>query len=842
MAEETKNKQEEVPVKKNDGKLRRDTFRQSIKTSEYQRRHAKRRKERRKAAKEEKLRRRGHLRGTESEEKTQNADFNTSGAETAGENSGQASEKISVKKKVRRRRKSLKKAGEQTRRRVNNSPGTGTESAENTREGVKNTRQGVKSTPSAGKSVKNTPEGVKITPKDFPPETAVPTAAMVVPLAANNLIHRKVSEYEDDNVAVEAAHSGEKTAESTAMYATYHDRQKAKDKKKAAEKAEQKIAKKEEKTAEKRGDSTTDSTTKKQTGSTTGISAAEEAEGIFIRKSDHRPGKETDVSSQRDASRKLQRRKMQKEYAKAIRKGQTSQEAGKTAVRSVSGTFAELRNKVQEYATNNKGTMVSLGVLTLIVIIVINMMSSCGAMFQSAMSATMSAAYLSLPDDLDQAEVYLTEKEMKLQTKIDNIETTYPGYDEYDYNLGTIGHNPFTLLNYLSAKYTEFTFDEVKSEIDDLFADMYTLTRTEVTETRTREVQAKDEGGNLLFDADGNPVMTTEEYQVRILRVTLISASLDILVAGRMDDEQKDIYKVYQDSKGLLQQFATPVDYYWYLYVSSYYGYRKNPTTKAEEFHRGLDISIPAGSKVYAGHDGTVTTVGYDSVYGRYVVIDDSDGYTTKYAFLDTATVSQGTIVTAGQQIGKSGSTGSAIGSQLHIECLRNGTHYNPLLYFDAGEETLYGEDATGTGPSIGGFGAGGSIPPDAYDDPTVQRLFEEAVKYIGYPYVWGGSSPSTSFDCSGFVSWVYSASGVHPMGRMTAQGIYNSAVVISPAEAKAGDMIVFTGTYDSAGPVSHIGLYCGNGTMLHAGNPIGYANINTPYWQQHFYAFIRWP
>lgn len=140
------------------------------------------------------------------------------------------------------------------------------------------------------------------------------------------------------------------------------------------------------------------------------------------------------------------------------------------------------------------------------------------------------------------------------------------------------------------------------------------------------------------------------------------------------------------------------------------------------------------------------------------------------------------------------------------------------------------GED---TGPSY-------EIPGEALDDPAFAVLMEEATKYIGWPYVWGGSSPSTSFDCSGFVCWVYTASGVHSLPRTTAQGIYNQCAIISPSEAKPGDIIFFTGTYDSPVPVSHVGIYVGDGMMLHCGSPIQYANINSSYWQTHFYAFGR--
>lgn len=131
-------------------------------------------------------------------------------------------------------------------------------------------------------------------------------------------------------------------------------------------------------------------------------------------------------------------------------------------------------------------------------------------------------------------------------------------------------------------------------------------------------------------------------------------------------------------------------------------------------------------------------------------------------------------------------------------------------------------------------------VPGEALSDPSFAALIAEAEKYLGYPYVWGGSSPSTSFDCSGFVCWVYTASGVHNLPRTTAQGIYNQCARVSPSDAKPGDIIFFTGTYASSGPVSHVGIYVGNGMMIHCGSPIQYANINSSYWQQHFYAFGR--
>ena len=132
----------------------------------------------------------------------------------------------------------------------------------------------------------------------------------------------------------------------------------------------------------------------------------------------------------------------------------------------------------------------------------------------------------------------------------------------------------------------------------------------------------------------------------------------------------------------------------------------------------------------------------------------------------------------------------------------------------------------------------GYEVPGEYLDDETFAAMLSEAQKYIGYPYVWGGSSPATSFDCSGYLSWVINHSGWN-VGRQTAQGLYNLCTPVS--SPKPGDLVFFKGTYNTSG-VSHCGIYVGDGRMLHCGDPIGYANLNTNYWQSHLYAYGRLP
>ena len=163
---------------------------------------------------------------------------------------------------------------------------------------------------------------------------------------------------------------------------------------------------------------------------------------------------------------------------------------------------------------------------------------------------------------------------------------------------------------------------------------------------------------------------------------------------------------------------------------------------------------------------------------------------------------------------------------------------YDVLLELKGNKPYLWDDIYSGNG---GGYDPGSdyTVPGEALSDPAFAALITEAEKYLGYPYVWGGSSPSTSFDCSGFVCWVYTHSGVHNLPRTTANGILGQCARVSRADARPGDLIFFQGTYNTSG-ASHVGIYVGDGMMVHCGNPISYASIDTPYWRQHFLTFGR--
>ena len=162
---------------------------------------------------------------------------------------------------------------------------------------------------------------------------------------------------------------------------------------------------------------------------------------------------------------------------------------------------------------------------------------------------------------------------------------------------------------------------------------------------------------------------------------------------------------------------------------------------------------------------------------------------------------------------------------------------YRILLQTRGNRPDIFGNDIYAT---LGGEYTDYDIPGEALTDTRFANMIREAEKYLGYPYVWGGSSPSSSFDCSGFVSWVINNCGNGwSVGRLTANGLMGVCDIIPKSSAKPGDLIFFQGTYDTSG-ASHVGIYVGNGMMIHCGNPISYASIESNYWQQHFYCFGR--
>lgn len=608
----------------------------------------------------------------------------------------------------------------------------------------------------------------------------------------------------------------------------------------------------------------------------------------------------------------IQKQRIKREYQMAYRAGKIAKETKDTSIRSVN-LATKIARKAQEVFVRNVTTLISMGLLLILLLSVMTGFASCSAMFSNGISTVIASSYIADPDEIEKAELYYTQLEASLQQKINQMEARYPGKDEYRYNIGEIGHDPHTLISYLTASYGDFKFDEIKGELETIFSLQYGITVEEKSETRqeTSTIQVGQSLGNVVtsgycncpiccgvwsggptasgampqanhtlavdaanpflpmgtkvvmngieytvedtgnfaqygvqfdvyydnhavaeahghqtwecFLAEGNQnsVEVTRTVTADVLNVSVQAKPLRSVILSRMEEDEQEIYEEVYSNRGNLQTYKTPVELNWYAYISTYYGYSVNNGTGQTQLHRGVTINVRQGTEVKSAMNGFVVDVGYSGTFGNYVVTQDKKGVQIKYAYLQSISVANGQEVTTDTVIGTTGSTGSATGSQLYLELVKDGEYYNPVFYISTGDSGLY----------VGG---------GSYDDETVRRLFAEADKYLGMPYVWGGSSPETSFDCSGFVSYVFTNSGVCNMGRLTAQGIYDICMPVSPEEARPGDIIFFTGTYDAGEPVTHVGIYAGDGQMIHCGNPIQYTSINSAYWQSHFYAFGR--
>ena len=416
-------------------------------------------------------------------------------------------------------------------------------------------------------------------------------------------------------------------------------------------------------------------------------------------------------------SRWQQKRAIRREYAVARRAEEHAAEAGSAAgkstqaVRGIGQKLSELKDHVFEYAAEHPHVLLITGGLALLLLLVCSSMSSCSSFLPGGSGAVVATTFTANDEDITGANDDYKAMEADLSAKIDRIKSDYPGYDEYNFNLDEIGHDPYQLTAYLTVFFEDYTRDEVQAALKQLFDQQYELElapETEIrtrTETRTGHRTVRNPDGTT--DREEYTYEVEVEYEYHILNVTLRNKNLGHIIteSGGMSGDQAERYAVLLETKG---------------------------------------------NKAYLFADDP------------YVATSD--------AYLD----------------------------------------------YD--------------------------IPGEALTDTKFANMIHEAEKYLGYPYVWGGSSPSTSFDCSGFVSYVINHCGNGwNVGRQTAEGLRNSCSIIPAGAAQPGDLIFFQGTYETAG-ASHVGIYVGNNMMIHCGNPIQYASIDTPYWRQHFYCFGRLP
>ncbi len=603
--------------------------------------------------------------------------------------------------------------------------------------------------------------------------------------------HKKIYEAEDENVGIKAAHRSELVGEA-GLRTAYH-RHKTAPYRKAA-KLQQKSAKANARLAYRQA------------------------------LNEHPELKKHAIA------RMWQKQKLKRQYAKAAR------EAGKQAKNAAVATERVSVGIVHAVKRHPVICLVLL-LLLLVIFLITSLFSTFSNIGTGGLGSLAASTYLADDQDINQVELTYTEWETDLQMEIDRVESDRPGYDEYRYNLGAIEHDPYVLMGYLTSAYQGFTYDKVESVLQQLFQEQYTLSFSEETEIRYRTETSVD-------PETGEETQEEVPYEWRILNVKLTVTPLENLVVSRMNADQKEICEILLQTKGNRQYVKNVFGTNWLPYVTSYYGYRVHPISGEKNYHTGVDIGMPEGTEILAGHDGTVTLAGNAGGYGLCVAIEGEayEGHTltTKYGHCSQILVSVGQEVKAGDVIAKVGNTGNSTGPHLHLEVLVDGQYLNPLYFADTGDTSERHLPEVGSGGTGNYFDY--DIPPEALADEQFAAMMAEAEKYLGYPYVWGGASPSTSFDCSGYVSWVINNCGVGwNFGRLTADGLLGVCTPVSSADAKPGDLIFFQGTYNTSG-ASHVGIYVGNGMMIHCGDPISYANINTSYWQQHFYTFGRLP
>ena len=503
------------------------------------------------------------------------------------------------------------------------------------------------------------------------------------------------------------------------------------------------------------------------------------------------------AEKKRFLNRFFQRKKYKDAY-RAAKAGKTAGSlGGATTIAGVENMTVKAKIALKEIVRRNRTVFLGIGIFSLIFMLIAVSLGSCSASIQGGASVIGMTTYPSTDADIYAAENAYAAMEEALNRQINNMESIYPDYDSYQYNVSEIGHNPYHLTSYLTAKYGGYTYEDIRDELQDLFQAQYHLSthgRTE-TVTETRTVRVGESLGNVVTSGYCNCS----------------------ICCGRW-------------SGGPTASGAYPT---------------ANHTIAVD----ANNPIVPLGTKVIMnGVEYTVEDTGNFARYGvAFDVYYDSHsaasahGHQTWEAFLadDNGSREVEVTTTTTQRV----LYVTLTNTNFDAVARANLTEEQEILY-DALNTTLGNRDYLWDVNRITGAGGGMSyeIPPEALSDERFARMIREAEKYLGYPYVWGGSSPSTSFDCSGFVSWVVNHCGNGwNYGRRTADGLRGLCTYVPPSQAKPGDLIFFQGTYNTSG-ASHVGIYVGDGMMIHCGDPIQYANINTSYWQQHFMCFGRLP
>ena len=419
-------------------------------------------------------------------------------------------------------------------------------------------------------------------------------------------------------------------------------------------------------------------------------------------------------AAKHQAQKNLMKKEIQKQAFKE-RARETANASGgfmKRFVDKAEDMAGRLAEAVTEFIEEHPLGFLIAGAVLIIVLVISGSLSSCSLMAGGGGNSILATSFTAQDTDIVAVEGDYVSLETELQNTVNRIEADHPGYDEYQYDLSEISHNPFELAALLTVLYEDYTESEVQSMLQTIKDYQYTLTLTQVVETRTRTEERT--GTRTIHHADGTT--TTEEYT-----------------------------------------YEVEVEYDYYI-------------LKTKLTNNGIQAAVNALGLT-------------EEQLQRYAVILEMRG----------------------------------------------------------NKPDIFGDNPYAN-PGVSQEYQDYDVPAEYLTDQQFANMLNEAERYLGYPYVWGGSSPSTSFDCSGFVSYVINNCGNGwNYGRLTANGWKNTTARVNASDVKPGDLIFFQGTYDTSG-ASHVGIVVdpANKIMIHCGNPIQYASYDSNYWRQHFYCYGR--
>lgn len=587
-------------------------------------------------------------------------------------------------------------------------------------------------------------------------------------MAASGYAHKKLYEAEDDNSSVEAAHASEIMMEE---------------------------ATKSLREAQARSNRTS--------GRILKTKGKEETTGRlkFSTDVDGTAGVAKDVIKKEQEKKATLNRFWQKKRVKeayAAAKGGSTAKTAAGAAKSTETITAKGIRVAKEMFKRNSALFAGFGIFALLFMVVAVSVSSCSVSIQGGGSLIGMTTYASTDD-----EIYATENAYKaledaLNAQINNMESTHPGYDSYQYQVDEITHNPYHLISYFTAKYGEFTYAQVADEIQAIFNAQYTLETEGKTETvtETKTVRVGESLGNVVTSGYCNCSICCGQW------------AGGATASGAMPQAN---HTIAVDANNPVVPMGTKV-------VMNGVEYTVEDTGNFARY--GVAFDVFYDNHAAASAHGHKTWEAY--------IADDNGSQSVEVTNTSTQKIFYVSLINQGFD--------AYANANLNEE---QKTIYDGLNITLGNRDYLFEQNSYA---NAGNGGYGYQIPSEALSDEKFAKMIHEAEKYLGYPYVWGGASPSTSFDCSGFVSWVINNCGNGwNVGRQTAEGLRGCCAQVSSAQAKPGDLIFFQNTYPTSG-ASHVGIYVGNGMMIHCGNPIQYSSIETAYWQAHFLGFGRLP